>query len=136
MSDIMKFGKSEKKKEKDYYKIATFVLLAILIVAVLAYGLSWYGNMKFSQGASYGQQVTIQQVMKEVSDNQQVNLNYNGQNVTLVPYNVAVKAREDAILQIMNKVDEQGYVSLYNNDTEVVLVPHQGASTKSTNMTQ
>lgn len=118
------------KENKNYgnnlYKIATFVLLGLIVISVAFYFFVEYSNSKYTKGVLDGQENAVDIILKSIAKDGSININLpNNKSIILVPAQTVDYAKKATILQIMNTVSKDGYVSLYNNETELVLVPYQ-----------
>lgn len=116
------------KKEVNYYKYATIVLVVVILFFGAVYLLGLYSNSKFNSGVSYGQQMTMKTLVNTINQNGAITIGNNVSNMTLVPLELAQQAQQQTILTIMKTVNDQGYVSLYNNQTEMILIEYQQPS--------
>ncbi|MEM1535494.1 MAG: hypothetical protein QXE64_01490 [Candidatus Pacearchaeota archaeon] len=109
---------------QNFYKITTFVLLAVILIGALVAGFLLYGSSRFKAG----QQNAFNAIVANVIANGAVSLQNESTTITLVPVQAIDLARQQTILEIINLVQQQGYVSLYNNQsgnvTELILVPY------------
>ena len=71
--------------------IAVITLIILLLVAIGFIGYNYYANSRasqdqtiFTQGAQYGYQQAIVQVMQQASTCQQVPLTYNNQTISMI----------------------------------------------------
>lgn len=113
------------KQQKNYYKITTYVLIGIVVIAAAIWGFGSYSKSKFTQGALFGQAVAVDTILQNIKQTGQVSIYNEELNLTLVPVQYIQVAQEQVILEVINQVAENGYVSLYSNETEVILVPYQ-----------
>jgi hypothetical protein len=115
----------KKLKNMNYYKIATYVLLIIIVLIGAFYLLNYYSNVKMTQGAIYGQQTVSNAIFNELNEKGYVTFNLGeNESLTLVPSIYVQNAKEQTILEIMDLIEKDGSVTLYNNDTELILVPY------------
>lgn len=114
----------KEKKVLNYYKISTFALIGVLVIVGLFFAFNSYSNYKFAQGASYGHDVAINDLLGFLSKDGYVTIFVGENNLTLVPSQFAVYQKEKTISDIMSLVKENGYVNLYNNESEVILVEY------------
>ena len=110
------------KTTRNYYKYTTFGLLAILLLAFIAYEIQFFGNQKYESGVVFGQQNAVGIILKTTAENDFVTIPVGESNVTLVPAPLVQSAQEQTILTIMETVKQDGYVILYDNETEMVLI--------------
>lgn len=122
-SFLFLFMKSE-KKILNYYKISTFILVSVIILAGLFFAFNYYSDYKYFEGVRYGRDATINDLLGFVSKDGFVTIYTEENNLTLVPSQFAAYQKEKTILDIMNLVKENGYVSLHDNETELILVEY------------
>lgn len=118
--------KNNKKKEKNIYKISTYVLAAILVIATLLFIVNYYNQKAFNDGILVGQQSTMNTLISEVNTKGYVEIIKDGENesLALVPSQLIKKAQEDLISEILKNVEEKGYVGIYKEEEELILVPY------------
>lgn len=121
------------KKEFNYYKISTFILIGLILVLGLVYLLNSYMNYKYEKGIEYGKNVAIDSILNFILKEGSVTIFTNQGNFTLVPSQFAQYQKEKTILDIMNLVNENGYVSLYNNESEMILIEYRDSNQNLTN---
>jgi len=113
----------EKKKVINYYKIATFLLLGLIIISVTFFGINKYGEYKYQNGVKYGEQFVFEGIVNNVNSNGYVSFGQDNKTVTLISIETLEKQKEQIILDIVKSVSTQGAVKLFYNDTEIILVP-------------
>jgi hypothetical protein len=118
-------AKQKIKQNNDIYKYITFTLVALIIIAGLFYAFTSYSSYRFTQGAIYGQQVTLQATLNSIEQNGYLSITNNNQTLNLVPAESIELAKKQTIIEIMELVKENGYVNLYNNETEIILIEHK-----------
>ena len=113
-------------KEKNVYKIITFVLLGIILVSGLIFGGNLVLGSAYDSGVVYGEQSAVEYMISEISDKGFVQVNFpNNQSVKLVSSNSIVVGQEEVILEILKTVSDDGYVQLnYGDNESLILVPY------------
>lgn len=112
------------KQTTNYYKIATYVLLAIIILLAVWVGFSFYGENKVREGFVLGQENTVGAILSTVSETGSVQIGLpNGENATLVGAQSIEVAQQNVVSQILTEVRETGQVTLLDEqENPVVLV--------------
>ncbi len=115
---------------KNYYKISTFVLTGIIIVAGLIAGFLLYGNSKLNQG----KQLAFSSIYETLNRTGNVMLTDGNITIVLVPIQALDLAKQQTILEIIDTVQKQGYITLFSNVsgnlTEIVLLPYTNPNTR------
>lgn len=116
-------------QKENFYKVAFFTLLIIILLSGIAFGILAYGKNRFNAG----KQLAFSSIVESVNNSGYVTLIENEQNtsVSLVPaqlLDLAIEqTRQRTILEIIEKVKKDGYITLYanlsENYTEITLVP-------------
>lgn len=118
--------KEKKRSEKNIYKITTFALVGVILLAFLAYGIAVFGNYKYVEGIRAGQNDVVNYVLENSVSKGEVSFELgDNQSLVLVPMQYVRAGQEQVILEIMKNVQEKGYITLYNNETEMVLVQYE-----------
>ena len=116
-----------KKKNVNYYKISTLVLVAVLVIVGGYFLYMSHVQNVASKNQALGQQQAADLILRNVAQKGQFTFQLTeNKTLTLVTLNDARKVRENTILEIFNYVEEEGSVTLYNNETQMTLVPYQG----------
>lgn len=113
-------------KEKNYYKYATFLLVAILILFGLFTVWNSIMDSEFNNGVEKGQQNAIVFMLSEAVNKGYVTVSVSeNQSVTLVPVQSVQNAQQNIISSIIGSVEEKGYVELnVGNNQSLVLLPY------------
>lgn len=118
--------KKQKTKNLNYYKIATYSLLTVVILISAFFLLNYYGNAKINQGAILAQQAIGNTIFAELNEKGYITFNLGeNESLTLVPSAYVQKAREETIIEIMDLVKKEGSITLYNNETQLILIPYE-----------
>jgi hypothetical protein len=126
MTEKVKSTKIE-KKNLNYYKIITFILVGIILLVLLGFGATSVLSSAYNDGVVFGQQNTVNILLTEVNDKGYIEINL-GKNKTLalVPSSMVKNAQEDLVNGILSSVNGKGYVQINDdNNNSVVLVPYQ-----------
>lgn len=115
----------KESKNLNYYKIATFVLVGIILLFGAIFLLNWYGSNNFQNGYFMGQQSVFSGMLANLEKDGYVSFGEGNMSITLVPAQMLQTQKEQTILEIMKQVETQGSVQLFNNQTELILVPYQ-----------
>lgn len=113
------------KSQRNNYKIGFAVLLCVVVVGCLFLGFNYSTNKAFEKGVLEGENLVIEKIIYDINQDGQVKfVNDKGEELSLVPVNVAIKVRENTILEIIDLVNKEGFVNLYTNESQLVLVPY------------
>jgi len=114
------------KKEKNVYKIATFVLVGVILIFGLCFGGNLLADSIYNSGAIYGEQSAVKYMISEINDKGYVQVNFaNNQSLKLVSSDSIVVGQEEVIMTILKRVEDDGYVQLnYGDNESLVLVPY------------
>jgi len=113
----------KEKKNINYYKIITFVLLGLIIIVGSFFGIKSYGNYKYETGVKYGEQFVFEGIVNNIKSNGYVSFGQDNETMTLVSSEILRQQKEQIVIDIMNNVQQQGAVKLFYNETEITLIP-------------
>jgi hypothetical protein len=109
--------------ETNWYKVATFILVGVIVIFGIYYAISSYGNSKYESGVLDSQNQLVYYIVNSVAKNGFMTFALPEGNMTVVDSNALAYTQQQTIMTIMKEVDKNGYVVLYNNQTQLVLVP-------------
>lgn len=90
--------------ETNGYKVATFLLVGLLILAGIVFGIYSYANSKYNQGVAQGQQQVINQVLSAAQQGSLTIPVGNNTTLSLVNPNLVVS-------EIVNSIQKNGYIT-------------------------
>ena len=114
----------KEKKKVNYYKVATFVLVGIILLVLLGFGTSSVLSGTYNDGIVAGQNNAVQILLNEVNEKGFVEIGLgDNKSIVLVPNGFGEQKIVDGIMSALN---EKGYVQINNGENNsVVLVPYQ-----------
>ncbi len=69
----------------NYYKYSTYLLLALLIVGGLFYSHISIKHEAYEKGILFGQENTVDIILKKISNDGKITIETKGGNITLLP---------------------------------------------------
>jgi len=116
--------KKNKEKERNVYKITTYVLLGIILLIFISFLFMYYSNLKFNQGFYAGRNNAVGEVIQNVIDKGSVKIYSEDLNLTLVPQEYITLGQENLVKSIYENVKNNGYVTLNLYNETLTLVPY------------
>ena len=115
------------KQETNYYKYATYVLVAIAIIFIIGYFLNSSMDKKFNEGVIEGQKNAVSFVLSEIVNEGAVTITIDSNNsVTLVPVQAINRAQQQIFADMFGFLVQDGYVTIRSGNNTVTLVPYTG----------
>lgn len=117
----------KEKRKFNYYKLFTFILAAVIVIAILAASVVYSNNSSYESGVVFGQENAINVVLKEVSAKGFIEIGVGeNKSVVLVSNNMVTQGQNKLVSDIYNVVSKEGFVELKipGQEGSFVLVPH------------
>jgi hypothetical protein len=121
-----------KEKSNNFYKISTYVLLAILVVIGIGFIINSFTTGIYNNGVQDGRAETINIILSNVinSGSAEISIDANT-SVILVPSQAIELAQQNVYEQTISQIAElavtEGAVTITSNNQSLTLVPFTGA---------
>ncbi len=116
----------KEKKKLNYYKIATFILVGIIVLVLLGFAGTSVLKGAYDEGIIFGQQNAVNVVLNEVNEKGFIEINLgDNQSVVLVPSSMIQQGQQELVTGIFTSISEKGFVQINTGDNNsLVLVPY------------